>query len=400
MLLSKLLSVPDLQVAWLLLLMCAAPRCHYLLRALPPGYTAAFARQHDEAVLACLQELLANDGPPMWEVNATRRAQLPLQLGGLGFRSAETTRFAAHWASWADTLPTLRDRHPGIVADLLRQAEASRSEARTGSIAPSVSAALHAESCLRQAGFDAPSWPQLLDDRRPQGQAARSFGDPLHGWQRAATACLDAAACDSLLFDLDRASRALLLSQAGPGGSRALTVLPTAPEFRMPSDCMRVLLLRRLRLPLPHTPARCRCGGTLDALGDHRAACPTAGVLGPRGVPLEKAAARVCREGGARQAKRRRTPRAGNAKPRIREARPKDITLLVAKRCEEERYGSTRTNCDVMPCRCVYFPVIVSFMWLKRFGCRFLCQSFSAAWGLRRGIDITPCRHFRPTSMC
>ena len=44
----------------------------------------------------------------------------------------------------------------------------------------------------------------------------------------------------------------------------------------MPSDCMRVLLLRRLRLPLPHTPRHCRCGGTLDALGDHRAACQQA----------------------------------------------------------------------------------------------------------------------------
>ena len=49
-------------------------------------------------------------------------------------------------------------------------------------------------------------------------------------------------------------------------------------------------------------PRRCRCGGTLDALDEHRAACPTAGVLGPRGVPLERAAARVCREGGARVA--------------------------------------------------------------------------------------------------
>ena len=59
-------------------------------------------RQHDEAVLTCLQGLLANGGPPTWDANATRRAQLPLQLGGLGLRSAETTRFAAHWASWAD----------------------------------------------------------------------------------------------------------------------------------------------------------------------------------------------------------------------------------------------------------------------------------------------------------
>ena len=115
-LLSKLPSVPDLQIAWLLLLMCAAHRGSplplfivlflFLIRALPPAYTAGFAHKHDEAVIACLQELLANGGPPLWEANATRQAQLPLQLGGLGFRSAETTRFAAHWASWADTVPT------------------------------------------------------------------------------------------------------------------------------------------------------------------------------------------------------------------------------------------------------------------------------------------------------
>ncbi|OLP82561.1 hypothetical protein AK812_SmicGene36766 [Symbiodinium microadriaticum] len=121
-------------------------------------------------------------------------------------------------------------------------------------------------------------------------------------WQRAAAACLDASACTSLLSDLDPASRALMLSQAGPGGSRALTALPTAPEFRLPSSCFRVVLLRRLRLPVPIGPRRCRCGGALDALGDHRTACPTAGVLGARGAALERAAARVCREAGARVA--------------------------------------------------------------------------------------------------
>ena len=88
---------------------------------------------------------------------------------------------------------------------------------------------------------------------------------------------------------------------AGPGGSRAVTALPTAPEFRLSSSCFRVLLLRRLRLPVPIGPCRCRCGGDLDALGDHRAACPTAGVLGTRGAVLERAA-RVCREAGARVA--------------------------------------------------------------------------------------------------
>ena len=42
--------------------------------------------------------------------------------------------------------------------------------------------------------------------------------------------------------------------------------------------------------------------GSLDPLGDHRAACPVAGILGPRSAPLERAAARICREGGARVA--------------------------------------------------------------------------------------------------
>ena len=51
-----------------------------------------------------------------------------------------------------------------------------------------------------------------------------------------------------------------------------------------------------------HSCRQCRCGGRLDPLGDHRAACPTAGVLGARGAPLERAAARMCLEAGARVA--------------------------------------------------------------------------------------------------
>ena len=62
----------------------------------------------------------------------------------------------------------------------------------------------------------------------------------------------------------------------------------------------RILLLRRLRLALPLSARRCRCRRILDPLGDHRSACAQAGVFRSRGVPLEKAAARVCREACAR----------------------------------------------------------------------------------------------------
>ena len=61
----------------------------------------------------------------------------------------------------------------------------------------------------------------------------------------------------------------------------------------------RVLLLRRLRLPLPHTPARCRRQQPFDTFGDHRAACPRSGTLRSRGAALERAVARICREAGA-----------------------------------------------------------------------------------------------------
>ncbi|CAK0793570.1 unnamed protein product, partial [Prorocentrum cordatum] len=46
---------------------------------------------------------------------------------------------------------------------------------------------------------------------------------------------------------------------------------------------------------LPH-------GLGMFVVGDHRAACPRAGVLKKRSIPLEKAAARICREAGGRVA--------------------------------------------------------------------------------------------------
>ena len=52
-------------------------------------------------------------------------------------------------------------------------------------------------------------------------------------------------------------------------------------------------------MPLPLTTRRCLCRRSLDLLGDHRAACSNAGVLGARGAVLERAVARMVREAGA-----------------------------------------------------------------------------------------------------
>ena len=50
----------------------------------------------------------------MWEM-----ASLPFALGGLCLRKAERVRSTAHWASWADTLPVIRARHPDVADHML-----------------------------------------------------------------------------------------------------------------------------------------------------------------------------------------------------------------------------------------------------------------------------------------
>ena len=52
---------------------------------------------------------------------------------------------------------------------------------------------------------------------------------------------------------LDAAPRAMLESHSGPHAAGVLTPLPTSPELRLQPPAFRVLLLRRLQLPmLPH----------------------------------------------------------------------------------------------------------------------------------------------------
>jgi len=96
---------------------------------------------------------------------------------------------------------------------------------------------------------------------------------------------------------------ALLRSQSGLAAASHLTAIPTRPELVVPAPRMKILLLRRLRCPLPFTAREWNgksCRGELDQFGDHRSACSAAGRIKWRATPYERMLARVCREGGAR----------------------------------------------------------------------------------------------------
>ena len=113
-LLRKLMQLPDVQCAWLLLAFCAAPRAQHLLRNVPPADILPYARGHDDAVWAVVEGLLGDQGPGEGDDWAAARqvAFLPPSLGGLGLLAAERVSPAAYWAAWADALPVLPQRYP------------------------------------------------------------------------------------------------------------------------------------------------------------------------------------------------------------------------------------------------------------------------------------------------
>ena len=289
LLLQGIRSLPDLQSAWLLLLFCASPRCCHLLRSLPPVASLAFAEAHDAAVAACLADLLGAGPLPD---HALRLAQLPFQQGGLNLRSAVALAPAAYWASWADTLPVLHRQLPRFAADVVARLGAGEP------VGPTLRGVLQSQAALAAAGFDLPTWDAVILGAQAPPQSNEP-GDHLpepsaRGWQAPAAAAVAAHLQTELLAQLDVPSQALLFSQTGPFSSRPFTTVPTCPELTFPSEPLRALLLRRLRLPLPLSARTCRCRRPLAPLGDHRAACSRSGALRSRGCPLERAAARVC----------------------------------------------------------------------------------------------------------
>ena len=282
--------------------LCANARANYYLRALPPSLSREFAESHDASLLQALLRLLDHpDGSNEDMQWATAVAHLPLRGGGLGLRSAVRVAPAAYWASWADCLAMIRARHPTLAGLFVHALEGE-----TGG--PCLRELQAARSQVVAEGFAAcPGWRDLALGARPQQVQEDEPGEPgewPRGWQRSAASAREQFAREALLNGRHAlsAQAALLRSQSGPCGGKVFTALPTSTLTTVPSAELRVLLLRRLHLPIPMVPRRCQCRGKLDSRGHHRAGCSTCGVLRRRGKPLEKAAARVCREAGARVA--------------------------------------------------------------------------------------------------
>ena len=254
-----------------------------------------FAVDHDHNLWKCLCAILRVPVDGCGEP-ARNTATLPLSLGGLGLRSAQRSSVAAYWASWADALPMIQERHPAVADQIVHRLEGFPDSPCLGSASGA------AGSLDGVRGWEVPSWSDLAAGLRPQIREPDTHEPECsrQGWQHEAASRVEEEFRDSLFPELSPSRQALLRSQSGPGAGAAFSVTPSSMLTRIEPPLFRVLLQRRLHLPLPLSKRICGCGHPLDPYGHHRAACGRTGALGRRGFPLESAAARICREGGAR----------------------------------------------------------------------------------------------------
>ena len=96
-----------------------------------------------------------------------------------GLTAAFISREGAHWASWADCLPMVRERHT-TVADTMVQGLARDP-------APCFSAVRTCVTSLIEAGFEVPSWRVLRASTEAVRPDAPEPSQPKFGWQQKAT---------------------------------------------------------------------------------------------------------------------------------------------------------------------------------------------------------------------
>ena len=238
-------------------------RANCQLRVLRPDVVLSFARAHDASVWQCLCAVL---------------------------RIPDTS---------CDTLPMIHQRHPGVATRIVHALAQEVDSPVLGAVRRA------AQELEGVSGFVVPSWPALTAGLRPPPREPEFHepGGPRARWQHEAASRAERQfRTTSVLQQLSPSKRAMLRSQSGPAAGVAFSALPSSSLTRFQPALFRVLLQRRLALPLPLNLCSCLCGRPLDAFGHHRAACSKSGVLCRRGFAVESAAARVCREAGARVA--------------------------------------------------------------------------------------------------
>ena len=122
--------------------------------------------------------------------------------------SAQRSRHAAHWASWADCLAMVHERHPAVAEAMVVGLEREP--------APCLAAVRHCRQVLAEASFHQPSgtdltvvFPERAEKEEPNQRKV--------GWQQRASRSLETKFLNEYVWPgMTNAEKALLRSQRGP----------------------------------------------------------------------------------------------------------------------------------------------------------------------------------------
>ena len=129
-----------------------------------------------------------------------------------------------------------------------------------------------------------PSWSAVTAGQRPPIMEVEDREPGVPGQGVAACSCNQDRVQfrDILMPRMSPMEQALLRSQSGPCAGVAFSVCPSSPLTRIDSALFRVLLQRRLHLPLSLSHRICGCGRPLDPFCHHHAACSRTEAPGRR----------------------------------------------------------------------------------------------------------------------
>ena len=194
-------------------------------------------------------------------------------------------REATYWSSWADVLPALRQRFPGVVNNLVTHLTTTADQRPPNHGLDELDLA---RTELQAAGVQLPTWAEVLNGAGPPIPPRRTedeMADPgewQHGWQYYTSATLLTQRRQALTARASPNDKARLRSCRGRNNSRWLTAVPYNQALTLGNPVFQCLVRRRLGLPIAVEREQCEartCRAELDPNGHHRASCTRTGRI-------------------------------------------------------------------------------------------------------------------------
>ena len=146
------------------------------------------------------------------------------------FGPSVRTSESAYWASWADCLPMMQERHPEVAREFETRLEAGVETTCLGAVATA------SRNLAGTHGFEPPSWTVLALGARPPPREPDDHepGAQRLGWQHEASSRVELQFREfQLMPALSEGDRALTRSQSGSGAGVAFSTRPCTPLTRL-----------------------------------------------------------------------------------------------------------------------------------------------------------------------